>query len=349
VNAESPALAIRARSVPACPLCGSAGAGIYSGLRDRLFDAPGEWGFRRCDASECGVLWLDPAPAPEEMRAAYRNYFTHQAVQPEKSSLLKRGLAVAREAYLARRYGYASSSPRIAHPLLALPLYCFPGRRSSCDHGVMYLGARVGARILDVGCGQGALLATLRGLGWEVQGVDFDPAAVQVARLRGLSVALGSLEAQGYPERHFDAVTMSHVIEHVEDPHALLAECRRVLRDGGLLVIATPNCESRGHARFGPAWRGLEPPRHLQVFTSAALARAVERAGLTQVLVRTSSRLASGMFLESRAIVQSTRGTLGFGRGERLRAGLESLMEAACLIVDPRAGEEIVLIATRAR
>ena len=74
-----------------------------------------------------------------------------------------------------------------------------------------------------------------------------------------------------YPADSFDAVIMSHVIEHVPQPRELLAECARLLKLGGRLVMLTPNAESFGLDYYGRCWRGLEPPRHLQIFSQPAL------------------------------------------------------------------------------
>ena len=91
-------------------------------------------------------------------------------------------------------------------------------------------------------------------------------AAVQVARQRGLEVDCGAVEDQRYPAAAFDAVTLNHVIEHVPDPLATVAECRRLLKPGGRLLMFTPNAGSLAHWMFGRDWRGLEPPRHLHLF-----------------------------------------------------------------------------------
>jgi 2-polyprenyl-3-methyl-5-hydroxy-6-metoxy-1,4-benzoquinol methylase len=340
---------IRTRRVPECPLCSSRGEELYTGLRDHLFDAPGEWGFRRCTRPDCGLIWLDPAPTPEDLGLAYRHYYTHEAGAEPRGSLLSRALGAVRDAYVAARYKYPGKSPPMFRPLMALPLHLFPGRRADADHRVMHLEAHRRGRVLDVGCGSGALLENLRALGWGVQGMDFDPAAVQVARSRGFEVGLGSIESQRYPDRRFDAVTMSHVVEHVEDPRALFAEARRILRPGGVLVVATPNSESLGHARFGSAWRGLEPPRHLQIFSACTLERVVWEAGMHPLSVRTSVHWATGIFLESEAIRTAARGgpRTGFDRAKRMRAGIESLRESLLLLGDPLAGEELIVIAER--
>jgi SAM-dependent methyltransferase len=81
----------------------------------------------------------------------------------------------------------------------------------------------------------------------------------------------------------YDVITLSHVIEHVHDPSALLRAIYRMLRPGGLLWLETPNLDSLGHARFGRNWRGLEPPRHLLLFSVDSLKFALAQAGFTRL------------------------------------------------------------------
>lgn len=65
----------------------------------------------------------------------------------------------------------------------------------------------------------------------------------------------------------FDVVILSHVIEHLHDPVALLKMCHLLLEKNGLLVLLTPNVASYGHRKFGAGWCGLESPRHIHLFT----------------------------------------------------------------------------------
>ena len=140
----------------------------------------------------------------------------------------------------------------------------------------------------------------MRRAGWEVQGTDFDPAvAARVKEKYGLRVDVGSLAALCYPAGTYDVVAMSQVIEHVHDPRALLAECFRVLRPGARLVLTTPNVLGLAHCQYGSAWRGLEPPRHLHLFTPAALERCARTAGFRQLELRTLSAESAGIYRAS--------------------------------------------------
>jgi len=128
-----------------------------------------------------------------------------------------------------------------------------------------------GARLLDVGCGNGAFLQLAKAAGWDAQGVDFDPLALAAARARNLNVHEGGLEQfASHPEK-FDWITCSHVIEHVHDPIRWLKDMHALLVPGGSLWLQTPNIDSIGHEKFGPDWRDLDPPRHLVLFNAKVL------------------------------------------------------------------------------
>jgi methionine biosynthesis protein MetW len=202
---------------------------------------------------------------------------------------------------------------------------------------------------LDVGCGSGILLARMKSLGWDAYGIEVDANAVQAARDRGLDIRHGQLADCKFPDNHFDAVHLSHVIEHVYEPAALLRECHRVLKPGGTLVVLTPNTASWGHRRFKEWWLNLDPPRHLILFNRRNFRALVEKAGFT--ITRLDSSIHSAWVYGglSRAGERTGRaemselgkpGLLVYGAffqlGERLRRWF-----------DPEAGDEILLIAKK--
>lgn len=306
---NSPAAEIRGRPCPNCLLCGEAGSPLYDGLRDRLFGAPGEWNLKRCPNSKCGLLWLDPMPLEEDIGKAYENYFTHAAAEGTQSSTPRRAsrrlAELFRSSYRAWRFNYGNDAGKPLRWLLALPIMLSRIECDGLDIPLRYLAVPNRGRMLDVGCGDGSVLKLANELEWDTEGVDFDPAAVANATRNGLSVRLGALKDQRYPENAFDLVLMSHVIEHVPEPLATLSEIRRVLRHGGMLVITTPNAASWGHSHFGHYWRGLEPPRHLQIFNGHNLAALARRAGFAQNAVSSTLRITGYVFVQSRFVRRS--------------------------------------------
>jgi len=349
VPVEADRIATRAR--PRCPMCGTAGVPHYRGMRDRLYAVPGSWGFARCPDADCGTLWLDPAPTEADIGKAYRTYYTHESSTPPRVRRVAGLLDASRRAHVRRRLGYAAPAHNRAAMVVGRLLAVLPGGRDALDDSACHLPAPPpGARLLEIGFGSGAQLRRMRELGWEVTGVDVDPAAVAAARNRGFDVRLGELAAQRFPDGTFDAIYASHVIEHVPEPESLLRECHRLLRPGGVFVVVTPNVRSWGHRVFGEAWFSLEPPRHLVLLGPRALQAAARRAGFGVVEVRTSVRIAFIVWITSRDIgadgrVTSFNGAVPLGR--LLRGTAAHVAEALLMRTRPEAGEEIVLTARR--
>jgi SAM-dependent methyltransferase len=105
------------------------------------------------------------------------------------------------------------------------------------------LGRRISVgRFLDVGCSTGHILNIAREFGWDTYGVDISPSVVRYARqvLKLDNVQKTDLFRARYPDNFFDFVFLSHVLEHVSDPTALLLEINRILRPGGGLRVAVP-------------------------------------------------------------------------------------------------------------
>ncbi len=266
---------------PACPACGAAGEVALDAVQDHFFGAPGQWRLRRCD--HCASLWLDPAPLASELGKAYRAYHTHLGSAGAK----KPGLGVRWQGkwldwQLGRREDYRA--------LMAEQ----PLRR------LMYLHDQPPGRLLDVGCGGGRYLRRMKARGWQVEGIDFDPqAAARVQRKYGITIHVGDLREVSLQPASLDAIVMSHAIEHVIDPVSLLQRCRQLLKPGGLLSIVTPNARGAACRHYGRYWRGLEVPRHVQVFSLQGLRACLMRAGFEVSASRSFSSDAEGVHLAS--------------------------------------------------
>jgi len=258
---------IQSAPCPKCILCGNDGAPLHSNIQDRIFDAPGSWNVKICTNDKCGLLWLDPMPLSTEIGKAYRNYYTHSTTNSGQDSAPKRIYLQAKRRWLNRVYKYPEKSSDKPIGLLTKACAFLPVVRRMAKRDVRFLPFVSGGKLLDVGCGSAAWLVQMKELGWSVEGLDFDPKAVQAASDRGVHVSLGSLEEQAYPTASFDAITLSHVIEHVPDPLGTIKECARLLKPNGTLVLFTPNASSLSHRYFKQDWRGLEPPRHLHIFS----------------------------------------------------------------------------------
>lgn len=313
-----------------CYLCGNAGQILHHNLVDSLFGAPGAWSFRQCPNPDCGLIWLDPRPTVSEIGKAYRNYYTHGQPSDARQT---------RPARMLRTILHAAS---IA--LLGL-------RAERRRYKRMYLDQMPTGRLLEVGCGNGKRLARMQAMGWDVTGQEVDPVAADYVRAaRGIAVHVGPLEMMDVAEK-YDAVIMSHVIEHVHDPVALLLTCHSMLKENGLLVVLTPNAESYGHRKFGVAWRGLEPPRHLHLLSCRTLVQMAQRAGFSRNQCWTTPVGADGIGQGSVLPEETIRGRQGKQQlvttRDVLRGFWFQLAASRIFRTDKNSGEECVLLATK--
>ncbi len=305
---------IRDESLGACPVCGSAARSLlHAALADDSFRAvPGTWSLWRC--SDCACAYLDPRPDRATIGQAYQRYYTHAAAPNAGPDGTPNGAPVSwrgrlrrwmEDAYLHRHYG-AARAPSVAGAWLYAALLPY---RHMTDVRYRHLpGPGRGRALLDVGCGAGGFLLLAQACGWQVDGIDPDPLAAAEGRRLGVPVRQGGLEVHAGRAACFDVITLSHVIEHVHDPVATLADCHRLLRPGGCLWIATPNIDSGGHAWFSRHWRGLEAPRHLVLFNEPGLRRLLQQAGFARV-DRRPSQLPEP-FILARASLAMARGRL---------------------------------------
>jgi len=137
-------------------------------------------------------------------------------------------------------------------------------------------------RLCDVGCSRGQFVAAAIADGFSAEGVEPAPQIAQAARDAGLPVRTGLLEDQQYSDASFDALTLFEVVEHLRAPLPLLAECRRVLKPGGILLISTGNAESWTAAAMGARWDYFDMARdggHISFFNPRSMALLAANAG----------------------------------------------------------------------
>ena len=237
---------------------------------------------KRCTVLDCGTIWLDPTPIPEDLHMLYDTYSTHVKPEQEVTVRNKSFLDTVREALWSRTLGYPTNLSKAASWWYNLVSFLHPAWRDTQQAILFYLPYKAGGKLLDVGCGNGSSMQVMQAHGWQVEGIDFDEKSIAQARANGLTASVGELRDFNYPDNSFDAVMTSHVIEHVPEPESFLRECLRILKPGGTLIAVTPNADSLGHTRFKQDWRGLEIPRHLQIFTAPSLALLADKTGFAR-------------------------------------------------------------------
>lgn len=299
-TSHSDSNAIRVLSVDACPVCGSTHAQSFlAPLRDRLFRIDGRWQLHRCSRSDCRHVWLSPRACDADLHKLYQNYHTHAPLNLDKG-LLARLTQLLQHSLWHARYGYTQLShsgwSRVLYPLARM-------LDSRLSRAILWLPAVPRGKLLDFGCGSGTFLACMAELGWQASGVDFDPDAVRVVReFHQLPAYTLGQDDAGLWTQSFDAVTMVHVLEHLAEPLPLLQRLLAALNEGGRLILVTPNLDSLVRRLLGQDWRGLEVPRHLQLYCQASLHRLAIQAiqGMdAEVRVFSTANSAAGMWRRS--------------------------------------------------
>lgn len=337
----------RLERVDACPACGSGEQrGQPLACSDyRIALGDDTWYMHRC--AGCSSLYLDPRPDQESLPRAYEVYHTHshddeQAGTSGLAGVLWRLI----HGYLNQRFALSRKPASRSGAWLfrlAIPW------RMKLDYYGRHLFPndfpRRG-RLLDVGCGNGSFLARAVEMGWQVNGLDPDPAAVAVCTGQGLNVVQGTLrDAPAKWAGQFDVVTMSHSIEHVTQPGAELKQVYSLLRPGGVLWLACPNPDSLGSHIYARAWRGLHAPYHLVIPSAPQLSRLLLDAGFVHpVRVRRGAH-ARWMMQESAENARHAG-----GRSMQARAWFAPLFRILADVVAsavPGGAEETVIMARR--
>jgi SAM-dependent methyltransferase len=159
------------------------------------------------------------------------------------------------------------------------------------------LTGRERGRLLEIGCAGGWFLRASRDAGWDVKGVEISADAADFARSRfGLDVFCGDLADAGFPAGSFDVVYMADVLEHVPEPTAFVAEVRRILADGGQVVVCGPTALNALSRRTGLAIYSLLKrtrsialaPYHLFEYTPRTIRFMFEKAGFNIVALERS-------------------------------------------------------------
>lgn len=329
--------------IACCPVCCSADYFVkFRNIEDLVFFVQGKWDLSHC--LTCQSDFLSTRPVLVDSSLAYSGYAAHQKLKQKRrvtNSWVKNFRRTLALGFLAQKlhYPYRTS---FSQRILIFFLGCiFKSNMESVLTSVLFQPFVEKGKLLEIGCGSGALLLELQQHGWLVQGIDIDSNSVALAKEVGLDVSCGTLVEKQYPSGTFDAICSKHVIEHVYDLRPMVGEMYRVLKKNGTVSLITPNVRSATYRFFGRYWRCVEPPRHLQLFSSSAIKKMFEDAGFIDVRVCSISRNRRYNWKVSREIFEHS--------GKKI--GIRYIFSLTRYVVESfflrSFGDELVLVASK--
>jgi SAM-dependent methyltransferase len=257
-------------------------------------------GFSYARCVSCGLVQINPQPEEEEIKKRYsarygEDYLAYELANEE--SFLKLQVLALKDA------GFADLEDKV-----------LPKGNEPESNGK--------PRLLDIGCATGSLIAALRERGWECTGVEISrPQAEYGRETRNLDVRSLPLEENRFPSDTFDAVLASHLMEHLNNPAALLKEIHRILRPGGRFFVTTPNIAGFQARLFRGRWRSAIFD-HLYLFSIKTLSRLLREQGFTIERTATWGGLAAGTApLPVKRLFDKAAKRFGFGDVMIIRAG----------------------------
>ncbi len=236
-------------SVFQCNYCQQRNFDIISeGIRDWEYGVEGVYSYYQCRA--CEGVQLHPFPDIQDLKRAYDIEY-HGYATGEKRGLLFSGLYAAKEGLFRRRMS----------------------RLVTTD-----------SRVLDIGCGAGEFLLSMKSLGVKsLEGIDFSEDMIAALKRQGISAYCGTFpEFEGAADS-YDLISMNNYLEHTVDPQLELEKSLSLLRPGGHLVGEVPGFDSWERRIFNRYWGGNHVPRHTYQFNADFLANLLRSAGFQDV------------------------------------------------------------------
>ncbi|MDO9340968.1 MAG: methyltransferase domain-containing protein [Bacteroidales bacterium] len=237
-----------------CPLCSSEKIFLHFRCIDHLISKK-EFAIYKCPA--CGFEFTQDYPEEDEIGQYYEStdYISHSDTSKGLSNKIYR---LVRSAMLLKKRGIINK----------------------------VTGLHKGS-LLDIGSGTGHFAGTMKKAGWQVKGIEINEKARDFSISRfGLEIIgpgqISTLEADS-----FDCITLWHVLEHFHDPFKYASDIFRLLKPGGMCVIALPNCSSYDAKHYGRFWAAYDVPRHLWHFNPSTFRLFSEKTGFIFENLRT--------------------------------------------------------------
>lgn len=195
--------------------------------------------------------------------------------------------------------------------------------------------------ILDIGCGTGAFLYTMKQAGWNTTGLEPDSAARDKAKKLYNIDALPSTEISLLSHGLYNAITLWHVLEHVHQLHEYVEQLKKLLAENGRLFIAVPNYLSHDANVYNENWAAYDVPRHLYHFSPKSIKTLMNLHGLQVTGIKP-------MWFDS-FYVSMLSEQYKNGKGNILRAFITGFISNIKSIVDKEKCSSVIYIISKSK
>lgn len=240
-----------------CRICGNTKENHKLVVREMMYGLGEMLSYFQC--ATCGCLQIESAP--DDMSKYYpKNYYSFDV--GSKKPWLYRWLIKRRNYYAVFKSG-----------LIGRLIYKI--RPDAALHSLSSLKLHADSRILDVGCGLGLLLRSLREIGFR-NTLGVDPFVGGDIRQNGITVLKGELTDM---VGQWDVIMFHHSLEHIYDQHASLQAAYDLLNDNGVCLIRIPTVSSFAWRHYGVNWVQLDAPRHFYLHSIESLKKLANANG----------------------------------------------------------------------
>lgn len=225
-----------------CPVCEGTNQSSYLSAVDHNVSGDA-FNIVKCDA--CGFRFTNPIPTEQTIGAYYKseNYISHSST---KKGIINKVYHIVRNRAIQQKERLVSR---------------LTSQKS----------------LLDIGCGTGDFLSHCKKQGWQVMGLEPDADARKIAKQNNDIDSFDLEHLDQIASESKDVITMWHVLEHVYHLNRDIASYKRILKKGGHLVVAVPNCNSHDAQHYGTHWAAYDLPIHLYHFTQADIQKLFKK------------------------------------------------------------------------
>lgn len=236
-----------------------------------LFAHHKKWNMGKC--RRCGLVQVVPMPTAKEIASLYHEDLEH--FDPYVDQL------AVHHAYFKKK-------------VEEILCHVIPGMTRDPS---IYKGFRLGGRndnvtkkLLDIGCAMGVLLEEARTVGFSSVGIDLSADAVSYCKQHSLTAYTGTVyTVKRLKASSFDVISAFQIIEHERDPLRMMKRVYKLLKKGGLVVLATPNQGGIWQKIMGKRWFGYRHPEHVVLLDFDTMRKLLQKAGFSHIEILSDS------------------------------------------------------------